>query len=101
LIWSSSLNGIIGYGEKFNENNLSLGNHIIRLNASDSSGVVAQDLINLEILEDIIGNAIEDVSEDKITICQKPNTHSEKMITIPIEALERHLNHEDYIGRCK
>lgn len=48
-----NVDGILSYGETFSYNNFSLGNHTIMLNATDSSGVVAEDSINIEVLEEV------------------------------------------------
>jgi len=49
LLWNSSLNGLLGYGNLMNTNELSLGNHTIKLIATDTSGVSDIKNVNISI----------------------------------------------------
>lgn len=49
LVWTSSIDGIIGTGESFTKSNLSVGAHTITLTAIDSKGASGQDSISITI----------------------------------------------------
>jgi len=51
LIWNSSVDGYLGLGESFNLNSLSVGIHNITFTATDSSGLISIDFVNLTIEE--------------------------------------------------
>ncbi|MEM4259891.1 MAG: PKD domain-containing protein [Candidatus Woesearchaeota archaeon] len=50
LEWSSSINGILGYGRTI-QHNLSVGTHIITLTGTDSQGLRSNDTIRVIVLE--------------------------------------------------
>lgn len=49
FIWTSSIDGTIGAGVSFTTSNLSLGNHVITLEANDSEGLSDDDTINIVV----------------------------------------------------
>jgi len=51
LSWNSSLDGLLNFGTSFSSNTLSVGNHTIMLQATDSSGVAVRAFINITIPE--------------------------------------------------
>jgi len=67
LKWSSSINGIIGYGNQINVSNLSIGTHIITLNGTDSNGKssIKQIIVFVFEMDSIFLNALSDGSTVK------------------------------------
>ncbi|MCK4670393.1 MAG: S8 family serine peptidase [Nanoarchaeota archaeon] len=49
LVWWSSLDGSLGTGTELNVSTLTVGNHTVVLNATDSGSLVASDSITIEI----------------------------------------------------
>jgi len=49
ITWSSSIDGQIGTGKNFSKNNLSLGEHIITMTASDSDGLTAKSEVRVTV----------------------------------------------------
>ncbi|MCK4347036.1 MAG: right-handed parallel beta-helix repeat-containing protein, partial [Thermoplasmatales archaeon] len=50
LLWSSSINGVIGTGNDFNTTNLSVGVHLIELMVNDSSGQIGMDNVTITVI---------------------------------------------------
>ncbi|MDY6933195.1 MAG: hypothetical protein SVZ03_03110 [Spirochaetota bacterium] len=57
LIWTSSLDGQIGVGDMFSINRLTIGAHVITLNATNSRGDSVTDTINITVIPE--SNKIE------------------------------------------
>jgi hypothetical protein len=49
FVWTSNIQGILGYGRTISVTNLQPGNHIITFTAKDNSGQIGQDCIILNI----------------------------------------------------
>jgi hypothetical protein len=56
LVWTSSIDGQIGTGKSFTRNGLSVGAHIITLNATDSDGATGSNSVTVTVGEvDVTG----------------------------------------------
>lgn len=66
LLWVSSLDGIIGYGESL-QKNLTSGKHLITLHVTDSDNLTSIDTLRLEISFDSDGDKMPDDWENMFT----------------------------------
>lgn len=50
LVWSSDIDGTIGFGPVFSADSLSAGTHAVTLTATDSEGAVGRDIVSITVL---------------------------------------------------